>query len=148
MTSTRRCAGIRADGQPCEARPLRDSRFCFFHDPELAEDRANAQHLGRSRRRRDVSLATVYEFTSLATTEGMWRLLDIAAFDTLALDNSVARNRALGAFVQTALRTREQTELEERIAALEAAKHQHQEPHRSMFDLDPDLDDPFPGEPA
>jgi hypothetical protein len=146
MMSTRRCGGTRANGQPCEARPLRESRYCFFHDPDLAEDRANAQQLGRNRRRREASLATAYEFGSLATTEGMWRLLDIAAFDTLALDNTVARNRALGGFVQTALRTREQTELEERIAALEAAKHQHQEAHRSVFDLDPDLDDPFPGE--
>jgi hypothetical protein len=148
MTKRRRCAGLRADGAPCEAWPLRESRYCYFHDPDLAEDRTNAQHLGRSRRRRDVSLATVYEFTSLATTEGMWRLLDIAAFDTLALDNSVARNRALGGFVQTALRTREQTELEERIAALEAAKHQHQEVHHTGFDLDADFDDPFPGERA
>jgi hypothetical protein len=64
----------------------------------------------------------------------------------LALDNTVARNRALGGFVQTALRAREQTELEERIAALEAAKHQHQEAAHSVFDLNSALDDPFPGE--
>src|SRR5579885_1159934 len=121
MTNRRRCQGRNANGQPCEAWPIRDSAYCFFHDPELAETRENARQLGHARQRRDASLATIYGFSTLATTEGKRQLLDIAAHDTLALENSVPRNRALAGMVQTSIKVDEYTELRERLDALEAA---------------------------
>lgn len=47
-------------------------------------------------------------------------MLEIALTDTLALDNSVARARALIAIVQTGAKLLEVGEVEERLAALEA----------------------------
>jgi hypothetical protein len=46
---------------------------------------------------------------------------EIAAFDALGLENSVARVRALTAIVQVGARLLETGEIEERVAALEAA---------------------------
>lgn len=66
-------------------------------------------------------VAGAYEFDGLSDVPSIRRLLDIAAFDTLQLDNSVARNRALTAIVQTAARLLETGELESRIEALESA---------------------------
>ena len=40
--------------------------------------------------------------------------------DTLAMENSIARNRALGALAQQAVRLLEVGKLEDRVAALEA----------------------------
>lgn len=41
--------------------------------------------------------------------------------DTLSLDNGVPRNRTLVAIAQAALKTQAASDLEERLAALEAA---------------------------
>ena len=54
---------------------------------------------------------------------------EIAVFDTLGLDNSLARSRTLIAAAQAAARLLEAGELEARIAALEAAlEHRSSEP--------------------
>jgi hypothetical protein len=140
MTSKHRCAGHTATGEPCAAQPLRDARFCYFHDPDLADDREKAQHLGRARRRRDASLATIYEFSSLATPEGKAQLLDIAARDTLALENTVARNRALGGFVQASIKVDEHTELRDRVKSLEPAVLANQGRSDSVYEQADDFD--------
>src|SRR5688500_13012672 len=141
MMSRRRCEGRNASGEPCGAPPTRESRYCYFPDPDLAEVRENARQMGHARRRRDATLATIYGFTTLATTEGKQQLLDIAAHDTLALDNSVPRNRALSGFVQTSVKVDEYTEIRERLEAVEAAVKAHKNDHRSVFDERAHADD-------
>jgi hypothetical protein len=49
------------------------------------------------------------------------RLLEVVAFDLLGLDNGVARDRAVIALVLAGAKLLEVGELEERVAALEAA---------------------------
>jgi hypothetical protein len=143
----RRCPGTNASGEPCGAPPIRDSRYCYFHDPELAEAREQARHLGRARQRSDASLATIYGFTTLATAEGKAQYLDIAAHDALALDNSVPRVRAMGGLVQISIKVDEHAGILDRLAALEAATARHEQDHRSLFDLG-EFDDPVQGSPA
>jgi hypothetical protein len=56
----------------------------------------------------------------IRTPEDALNLLTHAANETLELDNSVSRNRALAYIADRALRGVEVAELEERIRALEA----------------------------
>ena len=44
------CKGTKADGTPCTAPALRTSEFCFFHAPEMAKRRKQAQSDGGSKR--------------------------------------------------------------------------------------------------
>jgi hypothetical protein len=134
MTNRRRCQGRNANGQLCEAWPVRDSAYCYFHDPQLAEARERARELGHARQRRDATLAQIYGFTTLSTTEGKQQLLDIAAHDTLALDNSVPRNRALAGMVQTSIKVDEYTEVRKRLDELETIVKAHEKDHRSVYD--------------
>ncbi|MCH7891115.1 MAG: hypothetical protein IH921_06390, partial [Gemmatimonadetes bacterium] len=55
------------------------------------------------------------------TKAGATRLLEIAALDTLSLENSVARSRTLAYLAQVALRALEVGDLEERLKDLETA---------------------------
>jgi hypothetical protein len=100
--------------------PLRESRFCLSHDPEHAEAAQEARRLGGQRRKREGMLAGAYEFDGLHNSEDLKRLLDIAAYDALALDNSVARVRTLIALVEAGKKLFETTELEERVAQVES----------------------------
>jgi hypothetical protein len=142
MVVKRTCKAQRADGQPCRAAPLVGSEFCSVHDPANAEAIAEARRLGGMRRKREVTVAGAYDFPGLTSVPEIRRLLDIAAVDVLGLENGVARIRAMIALALAAAKLLEVGELEEHIAALEAAKHQHDE--RSVYDERDELGDSFP----
>lgn len=115
------CQARTADGRACTAAPLRDGTFCFWHDPEHEEQAAEARRLGGLRRRREKTLVGAYDLASLATLDGIRRILQIAVMDTLSLDSSIARSRTLISAVLAAVRLRETGELEDRLGALEVA---------------------------
>ena len=117
----RGCTFEMPDGLACRAPALRGKSVCYWHDPERAEEAAEARRIGGMHRRKARSVATIYDFAGLRTIESAQRLLETAALETLALENSIARNRAVTAMVATGLRLVEVGELEARVEALEAA---------------------------
>ena len=120
----------------CQAAPVKDGDHCFWHSPEYAEDVAEARRLGGLRRRREVAVSGAYEVNGLETVGDLRRLLVITSLDTLGLENSIARARTLGYLVGVAGKLLETGELEERLAALEAAHGQKTLPE-SVFDAEP-----------
>jgi len=117
----RQCAFRGPTGEPCRAAPLKDSQFCWVHSPEHAQEAQEARKLGGMRRKREATLVGAYEFEGLDTVQGIRRILEIAMLDTLAMENSITRNRTLAYLSTVALRTLEVGNLEERIATLEQA---------------------------
>ena len=120
----------------CQAAPVKDGDHCFWHSPEYAEDVAEARRLGGLRRRREVAVSGAYEVNGLETVGDLRRLLVIASLDTLGLENSIARALTLGYLVGVTGKLLETGELEERLAALEAAHGQKTLPE-SVFDAEP-----------
>jgi hypothetical protein len=121
MVVSRTCKARNDKGRPCQAAPLRDSDYCVFHDPEHAETVAAARQAGGQRRRREATVATAYDFEGLTTISEIRRLVEVAAYDALSLDNNLGRVRALGYLAQVATGLLEKGEMEDRLAALEAA---------------------------
>lgn len=120
MLIRRRCADAKADGSPCAMAPLRDRPYCFSHDPERAEEAAEARRLGGLRRRREGTIAVAYDLPGLDTVGGIRRLLDIVVTDGVGLENSIARLRALISAAVAATNLLKVGELEDRLSALEA----------------------------
>ena len=117
----RGCAQVMPDGRRCRATPLRDGPSCFWHAPEKEEEAAEARRLGGLRRRREKTLAGAYDFAGLGSIEAIRRIVEIATIDSLGLENSVARARVLIAAALAAAKLLETGNLEEQLAALEAA---------------------------
>ena len=117
----RACKEAKEDGTPCSAPPLRDGEFCFWHSPEHAEEAAEARRLGGLRRRKEKVVSGSYDIEGLETVPQIRRLVEIAVLDTLALENSIARSRALIAAAGAAAKLLEVGELEERIQTIERA---------------------------
>ena len=115
----RTCKALKEDGGRCQAAPLLDGDFCLWHSPEHTEEVAEARRLGGLRRRREKAVSGAYDFEGLADVGQVRRLLEVAVFDTLSLENSVARSRTLAYLAQIALKALEVGELAERIDALE-----------------------------
>lgn len=120
MTQLRRCLGTQVDGRPCDAAPRRSSRLCFFHDPETAAEAAEARRLGGQRRRREATLAGAFDVSGIRTMEDIFRVVEVAMFEALRLDNSVARARVLLHAARVALEARQVAEFDARLEALEA----------------------------
>lgn len=91
----RRCIHVHDEGRPCGAPSLRGADRCFWHDPDKAEEAAEARRLGGLRRRRERTVAAAYDIAGLGDIGAVRRVLEIAVLDTLGLDNSVARSRVL-----------------------------------------------------
>ena len=121
MVVQRTCSASSRNGQRCAAKPLAGGELCFFHDPEHADAVSEARRLGGQRRKREGVVAGAYDFEGLASIDGIRRLIEVAVIDTLQLENSVSRNRALGSLAATAVKLLEAGELADRVAILEEA---------------------------
>ncbi|MGO9207575.1 MAG: hypothetical protein ACLQBX_15575 [Candidatus Limnocylindrales bacterium] len=130
MVMRRRCVIPRSDGQPCQMAPQHERPYCFAHDPERAAEAAEARRMGGLRRRKEGTIAVAYDLPGLDTVAGIRRLVDIVVTDGIGLDNGIARLRVLIAAASTAITLLKVGELEDRVAALEAA-------HRQDEDADP-----------
>lgn len=117
----RACTYQMPSGRQCRATPLRDEPFCFWHAPETAEEAAEARRIGGLHRRKRKTVGAIYGFHGLRTLEDLQSLLETAAVETMALENTIARNRTIGGFVATGAKLIEIGDLEARLAVLELA---------------------------
>jgi hypothetical protein len=121
MLIKRRCAGTKADGQPCQMAPLHERPYCFAHDPERAAEAAEARRMGGLRRRKEGTIAVAYDLPGLDTVAGIRRHLAIVVTDSVGLENGIARLRVILATAGAATALLKVGELEDRLAALEQA---------------------------
>jgi hypothetical protein len=117
----RACAFSHPDGRPCGAPPLHEGAFCRMHEPALAAEVQEGRRLGGTRRKRETVLAGAYDYHGLRSVEDIRRILEVAALDALALENSPARARLLLATVREAAALLKLGELAGRVENLEEA---------------------------
>ena len=115
------CKALRKDGLPCGGWASSEGDFCFAHDPAKAKERAAARRLGGQRRRRgsDPSFGEAMQARQFRDLDDMEALLESMIKQSLKLDNSVSRNRAVGYLVGQWCAIREVGELEARLVVLE-----------------------------
>jgi hypothetical protein len=129
-----RCTHITDAGQPCRAAALEHDEFCLFHSPARADAVQEARRLGGLRRRRERTVSLACEFQGLRTVSDILLVLESTVNETLALDNSIARSRALAHLCEVARRCVE-ADLEERTRTLEATVRTYELPSTPAFDL-------------
>lgn len=112
------CAARTRAGEPCGARPVTGSPYCWAHAPELARKRTEARQRG-GKASHGLGDGPPPEVRLRAASDVL-SLLETAAGDCLAMKPSERRARALAYVAQAALRAVEVAELEGRIEALEA----------------------------
>src|SRR6266545_7233480 len=104
MATRRTCIYQHSDGRRCRAAPLRDGLFCLFHDPEHADAVAEARKVAGQRRRKEATLATVYDLGDVTSDDGIRRLAHIAVADLLTQENGLNRAKATLYAIQTLLK--------------------------------------------
>ena len=116
----RSCFATKADGTPCHAPPRSGSQFCFFHDPEVEEERTAARRAGGAERSqprtvlpRDSADAALGNAIQVADLLGS----TINQVRHGELDTRVGN--AVGYLASVLLRALDQGQLEDRVAVLE-----------------------------
>lgn len=127
------CAGERPDGRRCRSWPIRGEPYCLWHSPDREEEATEARRLGGLRRRREKAVSGAFDFDGLDSVQSIRRLVEIAAIDTLGLENSIVRSRTLISAAMAAAKLLETGELEARIATLEAAIGVGRDPAADAF---------------
>jgi hypothetical protein len=116
----RACTEPKADGSACRATPLRNQAVCFWHSPDTADELAEARRTGGFHRRKKRTVAAVYNFSGLRSVDDHLDLLETITVETLALENSLARNNTVARLLGTGAKLLELGDLATRLAALEA----------------------------
>lgn len=109
------CAATTAAGRPCRARPRPDTDVCAFHDPALAEVRADARARGGANRSAVVRLTSRMPTTVAALVEDV--LASLA--DVRAGRMAPARGQAVASLARAALAAYQAEEVERRLDAIE-----------------------------
>jgi hypothetical protein len=114
------CKATKTNGQPCGGYSVGDGDYCYMHEPTRAKERAEARKQGGYNRRTAHAGDSSKLPAQVRTVADVYTLLDYTMLETIALDNSIIRTRALIALSECYLHALEVGELEARIAVLEA----------------------------
>jgi hypothetical protein len=117
-----RCSSSRSDGGPCRAAAMPGRDRCIFHDPEAAERRQEGRREGgRIRSQPRATLPPERDRVVVASAKDVCKLLSdtIHEVRTGQLDPKIAN--AVGYLASVMVRALQAGELEDRMAALEAA---------------------------
>jgi len=117
---TRQCEGKTAEGTRCKAAAIAGSRFCFFHDPDRAEERREAQSIG-GRQGKIKTLPDDADDVRIESGKDIVGLISATINQVRKgqIDPRVAN--AVGYLANVLLKAVEQGDVEERLADLESA---------------------------
>jgi hypothetical protein len=141
-TNSKGCQMTNEDGQPCSAPPMSNGNFCFFNDPEKAQQRESARRAGGIERTRRVAvLPADTQDRHLRSIGELVELLRDATNWTIRgqLDPKVAY--AVSHLVSIQIKALGQCELERRLAALETLVRQRPTDEDTVLAEDPQKGD-------
>lgn len=110
------CSFIKSNGEQCQARKLLSSSYCYFHEPQVVVERAEARRRGGLHRHGGMGETGSYVIKS---PQDILTILEDAINDTCSLSNTQGRAKTIGYLCQILLRGFEVTAIEERLKALE-----------------------------
>jgi hypothetical protein len=119
----RQCKHRKADGSRCRAPALRGSNLCFFHDP-AAKDQHQEATVAGGRERSQKAATLPAETPDLPLKSVADVIVALGLTINQVRTGTVACNigNCLGQLLQVLLKAIEGSELEQRIAALEATQ--------------------------
>ncbi len=113
----RRCRGANAAGQRCDAKPVRPSGWCYWHDPALETERTEGRRQG-GKSRSNQARARKQLPTNVMTMQEVQGLLGVAFKGVLAGRLEPNIGTALASIAKSMVAVAGVAEIEEQIAEL------------------------------
>jgi hypothetical protein len=114
-----RCTAQTTSGRPCSAQPVRPDGYCYWHSPATASERADARRRG-GRNRSNQARAKKQLPAEVMTDEELLAWLGITFKRVIAGQMLPNVGNAAATIARAMVAVRQASELEERLAALEA----------------------------
>ena len=130
----RRCRYIRTDATQCKANAQTTSEFCYFHDPSLERERAEARRTGGIARTRKPALLPFAPIRKLDTVSDVIKLLGETINQVRRGELDLRISNSVGYLSAILLGAIEKGSLEQRLAALEASTAQRPPTQPAVFD--------------
>lgn len=118
--SPEKCIAITENGTRCNMWSLKDSQYCFAHDPDVAVERDFARHKGGKRTRTPHAGDENTIPSEFNTVEDAKQVLLYALAELLPMSNTPGRARLLLQVHSELVKSLEMSDLEKRLQALEA----------------------------
>lgn len=122
-----KCPSLTTAGKPCKGNPLPGRPYCLAHDPEAADARATGSRKGGEARanakRAAKQWATIGE---QVTPDQLPAILRACLFSVKAGTMEPAQASAIANLAKTSVSITNEIEMEQRLAALEAAAGMNQ----------------------
>ena len=118
--TTRSCLAITASGNPCRGFAVAGTKYCFFHSSAHRSARRRAQKRG-GKNRHPISNAIAISGADITKPHGLSAFLARLIEETWKLEPSLNRARTLAYLVSVQKNVLQLSEIETRIAKLEAA---------------------------
>jgi hypothetical protein len=115
-----RCKATKQDGSACNGAPYKGGAYCWFHDPAEAEKRANGRRLGGSAKSNRTRARKQLASTAMTPAE-LEGVIGLTITQVLSGAKPPGIGQAVAALARAAITIREASEIEQRLAALEAA---------------------------
>lgn len=116
-----KCKGKTKTGEPCSMQALKGQRYCFTHDPASGQQRAKARRLGGERTRTPHTGDPETIPREIKALADLQKVFDYTLQEIIPMENSIPRGRLLLALIDTGVKLFQVGELENRLAAIEAA---------------------------
>ena len=137
---SRRCCHQPEDGAQCKANAQTESPYCFFHDPALDAERAEARKAGGIARTRKVTLPPDLPIKPLRTADDVAALLGETINQVRRGEIDLRVSNAIGYLSGILLSAIEKGSFEARLAALEVAVANSSRSNGVTFDEDDRFD--------
>ena len=108
---------MKKNNEPCLANKINNSDHCFFHDPTMARQRAEARKTGGYNRR--VRKRIPQNYRPVKSVNDINIIMESVINDALALEPSQSQLKTMGYLCQIALKGQELGSLEDRVASIE-----------------------------
>jgi hypothetical protein len=116
-----RCSGTNREGGACNAEVRPGRAWCRWHDPDLEDERAEWRRKGGQARSNAARAGKLARAAQIKTIPELQRLLSKAIDDALAGQVQATLLNAVAGAAKAIVDLGQAHELEERLAALEAA---------------------------
>ncbi len=116
-----KCKQITKSGTCCAANAVKDSKYCYMHDPATGADAAAARKRGGERHRVGHAGDDTKIPAHVRTLDDVLSVLDYALAECMPMENSIQRGRLLVAICGAFVEAIKVGELEKRLAAIESA---------------------------
>ncbi|HEY5124448.1 MAG TPA: hypothetical protein VIK14_12000 [Ignavibacteria bacterium] len=115
----RDCKAVKGNGETCGAKAMKESEFCYFHNPAVSEQRKESKRNGGKHKVIVINGSDMYKPVKLETPKQVTRFYNKLVNEILSGEMDMRIATGIGYLLNGLLKSLEMSELTERLENIE-----------------------------